>query len=60
MQGEFCRRESEDQPVVAGIDERVLEHIPEERSVGLGNRAVENDMAPETMSRGYISGRSFE
>jgi hypothetical protein len=31
MQGEFCRRESEDQPVVAGIDERVLDHIPEER-----------------------------
>jgi hypothetical protein len=44
MDGQLGGRQREDQPAVPGIHGRVGQHIPEERAIGVGVGAVEDDM----------------
>ena len=44
MDGDFCRRQLEDQPAVAGIDVWIRQYIPEELSIGGRICAVDDDM----------------
>src|SRR6185312_1152256 len=53
MHSHFSRGQLEDQPVVPGIDVRVLQHVTEELSVGAGILAVEHDV------RGLDHGRTL-
>ena len=45
MDGEFRGGESEDEPVVAGIDVAKVENVLEEGTVGFGIRGIENDVS---------------
>ena len=44
MYGHFGWRKPEDQPSAARIDVRVVQDVAEERAVGLGGAAVDDDM----------------
>src|SRR5205823_12729670 len=44
MDGQLGRWQGEDQPTMPGIYGRVVEHIPEERAIGVGVGAVEHYM----------------
>src|SRR5215467_11137677 len=44
MKGGFGGRQREDEPAMTGVNGRKLENVPEERTVGIGILAVDDDM----------------
>src|SRR5687768_15049364 len=57
MDGDFRRRQSEDEPAVADIDVRQLQDVPEELAVGRGIRAVDDGMRPSDHGKSLLAGR---
>ncbi|WP_449560230.1 hypothetical protein [Mycolicibacterium mageritense] len=44
MHGHLAGRQLEDQPAAAGVDVRIVQHVAEERPIGVGVGAVDDDM----------------
>src|SRR5688572_6071110 len=57
MDGDFRRRQSEDEPAVADIDVRQLQDVPEELAVGRGIRAVDDGMRSSDHGKSLLVGR---
>src|SRR3979490_3011055 len=57
MHGDLGGRKFEDQPVGAGVDVRVFEHVSKEGTVGFGVAAVDDDVATIDHAGSVLVGR---